>query len=182
MKKVLFVNQKGGCGKTLLADESAFYFERAGKNVVFYDLDGQRSAIHQSNKIDQADYAVIDTPGALQPEMSNWMDEADIVVIPTNCSGADMEPLKTMMEIAAAHDPNKFIIVFNRWNRFNDCAEFINWFLVAYPGYKTILMPESVALGGATIRKMSIFDFKPKHKAAAAMESFLNLLDDSLGD
>lgn len=182
MKKVLFVNQKGGSGKTLLADETAFYFERNGKKVSFYDLDGQRSAIHESKRIDDSDYMVIDTPGALQPKMSEWMAQSDIVVIPTNCSGSDMEPLKTMMEIAAEHEPNKFIVVFNRWNRFNDCAEFINWFLVAYPGYKTILMPESVALGGATIRKTSILDFKPKHKAAAAMQSFFDLLSDSLGE
>lgn len=182
MKKVLFVNQKGGSGKTLLADEAAFYYERLGKKVSFYDLDRQKSTIHQTKKVEDADYMIIDTPGALQPKMSDWMADADIVVIPSCCSGSDMEPLKTMMKIAAEHNPEKFIIVFNRWNRFNDCAEFINWFLVAYPGYKTILMPESVALGGATIRRTSIFDYKPKHKAAAAMQSFFNLLDDSLGE
>ena len=41
MKTILVCNQKGGVGKSLVADEIAFSFERSGIPVSFYDLDTQ---------------------------------------------------------------------------------------------------------------------------------------------
>lgn len=41
MKTILVCNQKGGVGKSLVADEIAFSFERSGIPVSFYDLDAQ---------------------------------------------------------------------------------------------------------------------------------------------
>ena len=39
MKNILVCNQKGGVGKSLIADELAFSFERSGIPVSFFDLD-----------------------------------------------------------------------------------------------------------------------------------------------
>lgn len=180
MKKILFANQKGGVGKTLLSDSTAFYFEKKLK-VNFYDMDQQGGAIHKTKLSDDADLAIIDTPGALQSHMRQWIAEADVVVIPTNCNRYDMEPLNRMMEIAAEFDKEKFIIVFNRWNRCLGTAEFINWFSKVYPGYKTFFMPNSVALTDAAAQSKSILDFKPKHKAAIAMSDFMDLLEKTVG-
>ena len=175
MKRILFVNQKGGVGKTLLADETAFNLEKKTK-ISFIDLDMQGGAVHETNYEDGEDYEyqIIDTPGALNKDMRTWMEQADVIIIPTNCNRHDMVPLQRMMEIAEHFDKSKFIIVFNRWNRFSGTAEFINWFSVSYPGYKTFLLPASVALTDAAARSMSIIDFKPKHKAAQAIENFIN--------
>lgn len=181
MKSILFVNQKGGVGKTLLADEIAFQLERE-HTVSFLDLDQQGGAVHETKEVPEAEYLVIDTPGALQSEMRNWISEADVVIIPTNCNSHDMVPLQRMMELAAGFDSNKFIVVFNRWNRFSGTAEFINWFNVSYPGYKTMLIPMSVALTDAAALGMSICEYKPKHKAATAIEDFTKLIFKALGE
>ena len=48
MKTILVCNQKGGVGKSLVADEIAFSFERSGIPVSFYDLDAQGGTLHLS--------------------------------------------------------------------------------------------------------------------------------------
>ena len=181
MKTILFCNQKGGVGKTLLADETAWHFEKL-RNTGFLDLDQQGGAVHESNMKDDQDILIIDTPGALQKDLKKWIAEADVVVIPTNCNRHDMIPLTRMMEIAAAFDKEKFIIVFNRWNRFTGTADFINWFSVSYPGYKTFLIPASVALTDAAANGMPIKSWKPKHKAALAIDDLMSLIEKTLGE
>ena len=47
MKTILVCNQKGGVGKSLVADEIAFSFERSGIPVSFYDLDAQGGPLHR---------------------------------------------------------------------------------------------------------------------------------------
>ena len=66
MKTILVCNQKGGVGKSLVADEIAFSFERSGIPVSFYDLDTQGGTLHETHEADGAQVAVVDTPGALQ--------------------------------------------------------------------------------------------------------------------
>lgn len=181
MKRVLFINQKGGVGKTLLADETMWHFEKLCKTS-FLDLDMQGGACHETSEDEDAKIQIIDTPGALNKNMRHWMREADVVVIPTNCNRHDMIPLQRMMEIAAEFNKNKFIIVFNRWNRFTGTAEFINWFSISYPGYKTFLIQNSVALTDAAARNKSITEFKPNHKAALAIRDFMSLIEKTLGE
>ena len=181
MKRILFCNQKGGVGKTLLADATTMHFKKSSK-VSFLDLDQQGGAIHETNKVPDADYQIIDTPGALAKTMSKWMEEADLVIIPTKCTRYDMEPLARTMEIASKFDKNKFIIVFNMWNRSLGIAEFINWFLASYPGYKTFLIPNSVVLPDAAALDMYVLDYKPKHKAALAMAEFMKLIEKNIGE
>ena len=63
MKTILVCNQKGGVGKSLVADEIAFSFERSGIPVSFYDLDAQGGTLHRTQEADGAEVAVVDTPG-----------------------------------------------------------------------------------------------------------------------
>ena len=46
MVNILVCNQKGGVGKSLIADELAFSFERSGVPVSFIDLDAQGGTVH----------------------------------------------------------------------------------------------------------------------------------------
>ena len=55
MKTILVCNQKGGVGKSLVADEIAFSFERSGIPVSFYDLDAQGGTLHRTQEADGAD-------------------------------------------------------------------------------------------------------------------------------
>ena len=47
MKTIRVCNQKGGVGKSLVANEIAFSFERSGIPVSFYDLDTQGRHVAQ---------------------------------------------------------------------------------------------------------------------------------------
>ena len=59
MKTVLVCNQKGGVGKTLIADELAFALERDKIRFNFYDLDGQGSSIHQTREDPEAVISIV---------------------------------------------------------------------------------------------------------------------------
>lgn len=57
MKTILACNQKGGVGKSLVADEIAFSFERSGIPMSFYDLDTQGGTLHKTHEADGAQVA-----------------------------------------------------------------------------------------------------------------------------
>lgn len=118
MKTILVCNQKGGVGKSLVADEIAFSFERSGIPVSFYDLDAQGGTLHRTHEADGAQVAVVDTPGALQEALSEWLKEADVVVIPTRTTSRDIEPLMRMRKAVFKHSRAKIVYVMNGWNRF----------------------------------------------------------------
>ena len=63
MKTIFVCNQKGGVGKSLVADEIAFSFERFGIPMSFYDLDAQGGTLHGTHEVDGAEVAVVDTSG-----------------------------------------------------------------------------------------------------------------------
>lgn len=133
MKKVLICNQKGGVGKSLVSDELAFSFERSGIPTAFLDLDSQGGTIHKTNPLPGAEVAVIDTPGALQPELPDWLAEADAIVIPMRTTSRDIEPVWRMRKaIEAAGKENNVLYVLNGWTRFRASLDFLTWFQGAF--------------------------------------------------
>ena len=125
MKTLLVCNQKGGVGKSLVADEIAFSFERSGIPVSFYDLDTQGGTLHKPHEADGAQVAVVDTPGALQEALSDWLKEADVVVIPTRTTSRDIEPLMRMRKAVFKNGRAKIVYVMNGWNRFKASRDFM---------------------------------------------------------
>ena len=115
MKTILVCNQKGGVGKSLVADEIAFSFERSGIPVSFYDLDTQGGTLHETHEADGAQVAVVDTPGALQEGLADWLKEADVVVIPTRTTSRDIEPLMRMRKAVFKNSRAKIVYVMNGW-------------------------------------------------------------------
>lgn len=83
MKTILIANQKGGCGKTLVVDELAFSFDRTDVKYSLYDLDGQGGIIHEPKVIDDADYAIVDTPGYISDNLGELIQGADLIIIPS---------------------------------------------------------------------------------------------------
>lgn len=130
MKKVLVCNQKGGVGKSLIADELAFSFERSGIPLAFLDLDAQGGTIHRTDPNENAQVAVIDTPGALQPQLKDWLADADVIVIPTRTTSRDIEPLMRMRQAvqAGARPGVPVVYVLNGWNRWRVSFDFLEWF------------------------------------------------------
>ena len=127
MKKILVCNQKGGVGKSLIADELAFFFERHGVPTAFLDLDSQGGTVHRTDRNVNAAVAVIDTPGALQPQLKDWVMDADAIVIPTRTTSRDIDPLVRMTQ-AVRNRGKPVVYVLNGWNRFRASRDFMAWF------------------------------------------------------
>ena len=134
MKTILICNQKGGVGKTLIADELAFALERDLIPYSFYDLDNQGSAIHKTTNNPNAKVQVVDTPGALQENLLQWIEEANFIIVPTMMSNRDTAPLERMIKILEPYKEKKSVLyVLNKWNRYKITKDFINWFQAKYP-------------------------------------------------
>lgn len=117
MKTILVCNQKGGVGKSLVADEIAFSFERSGIPVSFYDLDAQGGTLHRTREADGAQVAVVDTPGALQEALSEWLKEADVVVIPTRTTLSLLLTVsdKKALKMMAAERETTIAAIIHEW-------------------------------------------------------------------
>ena len=77
MYTILLLNQKGGVGKTTIADELAFAFERRGMTVAFVSTDPQGGNVHEvcddPDYAESCDFQIVDTAGVLK----NGMDDAE---------------------------------------------------------------------------------------------------------
>ena len=166
MKTILVCNQKGGVGKSLVADEIAFSFERSGIPVSFYDLDAQGGTLHRTQEADGAQVAVVDTPGALQEALSEWLKEADVVVIPTRTTSRDIEPLMRMRKAVFKHSRAKIVYVMNGWNRFKASRDFMEWFEGLAGDQTVVTLPQSEAFVQAGAAGASVVEFDRRGKAA----------------
>lgn len=149
MKTVLVAAQKGGVGKTFLANELAYSLERSGVPFNFYELDPQGGGAHDTAEVDGAEYAIVDTPGHLDKDMSDQLREADIIVIPTRASMTDMGPLQRMMALVEKYAPGTpVIVVVNEWNRFTASTQYTDWLKKEIRGENTQLkcVPHSEAV------------------------------------
>lgn len=182
MKTILIMNQKGGVGKTLIADELAFALERGHIPFNFYDLDGQGSARHKAQKVDDAEVQIVDTAGALNEKMLEWIENADFVIIPTMMSASDMNPLIRMVEICQKNAIKKPVLyVFNRFNRFSVSRDFVEWFDKKYPDLKTITLQETIAFQQAHLLNKSIVDYQPNNKGSKDIDKIYSIIKFALG-
>ena len=166
MKTVLVCNQKGGVGKTLISDELAFALERDKIPYSFYDLDGQGSALHETDENPDAVISIVDTAGSLSADLKEFIEAADFIIVPTLMSNSDAKPLIRMVEILEPYKGKKpMLFVFNRWNRFNISKDFIGWFNTLYPDLKTTYIADTTDFPQAGARQQSIFDYKPSNPA-----------------
>lgn len=165
MKTILIANQKGGTGKTTIADELAFAFERENVPYSFCDLDGQGGTIHSGVSAEDAAVQIVDTPGRLEENLGEWFKAADLILIPTRMSSRDIPSLQTMLDTVERNDAKgKVIIVLNGWNRFRACQDFEEQFNEAYPDNKIVKLPQSEAFVNAGNAGVSVFDIHTKNK------------------
>lgn len=177
MKKILICNQKGGVGKSLIADELAFSFERSKIPLAFLDLDSQGGTIHKTNPLKDAQVAVIDTPGALQQELPTWLAEADAIVVPARTTSRDLDPLWRMRRaIEAAGKENSVLYVLNGWTRFRASADFLTWFRGAFgDDVRVFTLPQSELFIQASAAKRSVVGYGRKRTPAG--DAVLELCD-----
>lgn len=93
-KTILVAAQKGGVGKSTIANELAFGLTRLGHRVSLINLDPQGSSVFpESEASNDDDFWVIDTPPTLNENFSEWCRSADIILVPTCASALDLDPL-----------------------------------------------------------------------------------------
>lgn len=170
MVNILIINQKGGVGKTTIADELAFALERQGKSVSFVTTDAQGGAIHQVSK-EQADYQVIDTAGVLTDHLAEWCKAANLILIPMLPSMRDLEPTLRTYTLACSSKtkaPIGFII--NGYAQRGILDRQLSDYLEAQ-GYAILSkIPRTVALPRAAAAGQSVADFARQNQAAAAFD------------
>lgn len=167
MKTILVCNQKGGVGKSLIADEIAFSFDRLNEPYNFFDMDGQGGVIHGTNEKPGAMVTIIDTPGALQPDLYKWIDIASLIIIPTKMTSRDIGPLQTMMELVSKQKV-PVMYVLNGSNRFTASRTFEEWFSGVAGKSKVLKLPQSEQFAQAAAFNQSVINYAPRSSAAAA--------------
>lgn len=184
MKTILVLAQKGGVGKSMVADELAFSFERSGLPFTFYDLDAQGGTLHTTLISEGAQATIVDTPGALQADFGRWLSEADAVIVPTRASGRDIPPLLRVVNIIQERHKKglKFYVVVNFWNRYSATRDFIEWISKKDIRYNDILMiPQSESIVQASIAGTSVVKYSPASPAAVAILHMCNRVREDLG-
>lgn len=126
MKKIAFLSQKGGSGKTTLAVHTAVAAYEAGERVVIIDTDPQKSATvwgeNRTEKLpivatasaselhkvfDAADrelitLAIIDTAPHAAPDATRVARFSDLVVIPVRPTAFDIAAARSAVDIVKA--------------------------------------------------------------------------------
>ena len=165
MKTILIANQKGGCGKTLVVDELAFSFDRTDVKYSLYDLDGQGGIIYEPKVIDDADYAIVDTPGYISDNLGELIQGADLIIIPTRTTYKDIPTLQTMLELIEQNGKSSdTMFIFNAWNRFNAAAAFEDWFKTVRDGRHVSIIPQSEEFAKAGMYGKSVVEYSPRSK------------------
>lgn len=81
MKTIAVVCEKGGTGKSVIANELYESYVRQGVPASLYSLDGQYKDASSSKKVKDAEVAIVDTPGVLTDNLSDLVSGADVIVV-----------------------------------------------------------------------------------------------------
>ena len=173
-KTILIANQKGGVGKTWIADELCFMCENSDMPYTLRDYDGQGGLNHTPVESEDPALIIIDTPGALQENLNGWIKQADLIIVPTLMTKVCIEPLERMLEILRPWQRmgKDVVVVLNQWNRYNACADFEEWYFEKYPEQKTITLSESEVVRQAINAGKSVVNYKKYSKSASEMMVF----------
>lgn len=115
-------------GKTRLSDELYFYYTRQGVPVSLYSFDGQYKNRNTDKKVEDAQVAVVDTPGRIMDTKTvQTIEGADAVVIPVRPTGGNIESFTRMVGLVKEHANGLVIVVVNGINRFSATSSFLEW-------------------------------------------------------
>lgn len=183
MKRILIVGQKGGTGKTFLADQLAYSFEATKTPYAFYQLDSQGGSQHDTAVLDGAEVSIIDTPGYLTDDTPTMVEDADVIVLPTRASPTDLPALERMRELIRTHAPGTpVILVLNAWNRYTNTKSFTDYLLKSRDSQETLVcISQSEVVPQAAGNHVAVPSYAPKSKAAEGVRQLTNAVRNAIG-
>lgn len=205
-KTVLFVQQKGGAGKTMLLTQLAAYYAGLGASVTLIDLDPQRSTsawfgeradgAAAMNLLESAewragsdmrdaarktDWVFIDAPGSADVLGRGAMREADFALVPCQPAMADVWATAATLAMAAK-EKLAHAVVLNRFPPRGRAAESAVTALVANGA--PLLAPRigaRAAFADAFMQGAGVTETARSSKAAAEIAALATALEAVLG-
>lgn len=175
MYTILLLNQKGGVGKTTIADELAFAFERRGMTVAFVSTDPQGGNVHEvcddPYVAEQCDFQIVDTAGVLKDGMDDWCRAADMILVPMLPSTRDVDPTRRTLSIAEASKTRaKTFVLLNCFYAFGRLDRDLVEYLKSEDVPVLTKIPRAVALSQAAAAGVSVAEFAPRSHVVPVFE------------
>lgn len=182
MKTILVLAEKGGVGKTMIADEIAFSLERSGIRTAFFEIDQQGGELHDSAPVMNAEVNVVDTPGYVLDGRDAWINDAEVIVIPTEPGGnQQMQPFISTL-VACCEKNKKVVVVFNKKRKMFNTSKALAKALSELPyDVKLAELPLLEDYVNASLSRKSIVAYKKRSDAAKAMLKTVNLIRTEAG-
>lgn len=102
MRIISICNEKGGTGKSSLAQTLAVYWQIARKSVLLVDADPQRTtAGWAEERNDAGEYppvALVEMSGNLQESINQMRGKFDVIII--DCGGADSKAMRSALTVS----------------------------------------------------------------------------------
>ena len=108
---VTMLNEKGGVGKSTLADELYSSFERTGVPVALMSTDAQYGDAERGVPANEAEVVIVDTPGTLPDNVSDMVKASDVIIVPTRPTVRNVEPTCRVISLVHEADPDAEIVV-----------------------------------------------------------------------
>ena len=127
--------------------------------------------------------AVVDTPGALQSQLTDYMKAADVIVIPTRTTSRDIEPLQRMQVAVRANAPKAKVVIYvlNGWNRWRASNDFLEWFKGQVGNGAIVKLPQSESFVHASAYGRSVVEYSRFGKSVEATRELCNTVRKAIG-
>ena len=185
MKTIVFVSEKGGVGKTRLADELYYFYQRTGVPVSLYSFDGQYKNRTADKKSDNPEVAVVDTPGRLMDDKTvQTLQGADLAVVPTRPTAGNIEAFTRTVALVKSNVSCPIFLVVNGGNRFSATRSFMEWLdgYMKKSGLDLVMtIPQSEVMVQAEAYSCSAVEINRHSPAAFAVSRFCERASDLAG-
>jgi chromosome partitioning protein len=207
MKSIAIIGQKGGTGKTTLAQILAVASEQAGVMTAGIDLDPQASLCHwsdlrgadapviidtqparlpktlQTAKDQGIGLCVIDTAGRAEQAILAASKVADLVIIPLQPTVADLNTIPASMDIVRLAKAKRYLAIQTRvkprGERHRETAEWLNAQTIPVC---PVTLGDRVTYQDAYAQGLTPVEYDPAGKAADECRELYNFIIDLLNE